>query len=139
MPPKCNEERGHYVEKFGGSRCLYFVVPPCLERSRSDGFLRTGDGRARDENMGDDARRHQACNRDFYSRGRGEVPGRSAKDAYDKEKWIHGHETWTQNGYIYVVQDCRGRFESEGDWYPFFAEQKDGYDTLAWIHAQPWS
>src|ERR1700721_3651212 len=81
MPPKCNEERGHYVEKFGGSRCLYFVVPPCLERSRSDGFLRTGDERARDENMGDDARRHQACYRDFYSRGRGEVPGRSAKDA----------------------------------------------------------
>jgi uncharacterized protein len=75
----------------------------------------------------------------FIPAAEGKYPVVLQRTPYDKEHWIHGHEMWTQNGYIYVVQDCRGRFESEGDWYPFFAEQKDGYDTLAWIHAQPWS
>ena len=38
-----------------------------------------------------------------------------------------------------VVQDCRGRYDSEGDFYPFIHEAKDGFDTLDWIGRQPWS
>lgn len=37
-----------------------------------------------------------------------------------------------------VVQDCRGRFDSEGAFDPFHQEQQDGVDTIAWIAAQPW-
>ena len=33
-------------------------------------------------------------------------------------------------GYVLVVQDCRGRFSSEGEFYPFFHEGKDGYDAV---------
>jgi putative CocE/NonD family hydrolase len=42
-----------------------------------------------------------------------------------------------------VIQDVRGRFASEGDFYPFKpdgdGEQKDGYDTVEWAASQPWS
>ncbi|HLZ72201.1 MAG TPA: CocE/NonD family hydrolase [Dehalococcoidia bacterium] len=42
-------------------------------------------------------------------------------------------------GYAVVHQDTRGRFASEGDFYPFRDEAQDGYDTVEWCAAQPWS
>jgi putative CocE/NonD family hydrolase len=42
-------------------------------------------------------------------------------------------------GYACVIQDCRGRFDSEGTYYPLVDEGADGYDTQEWIGAQPWS
>ncbi len=45
---------------------------------------------------------------------------------------------FTQNGYAYMIQDVRGRGDSEGEWNPFFNEGKDGYDTIEWIATQPW-
>ena len=41
-------------------------------------------------------------------------------------------------GYACVIQDCRGRWDSDGDYYPF-KEGEDGYDTQEWIRQQPWS
>jgi uncharacterized protein len=46
---------------------------------------------------------------------------------------------WTAHGYIYVVQDVRGRGDSEGSFYPLVHELEDGSDTLDWIASQPWS
>ena len=45
----------------------------------------------------------------------------------------------TDRGYALVVQDVRGKFRSEGETLPFVHEIEDGYDTLEWIAAQPWS
>jgi uncharacterized protein len=45
----------------------------------------------------------------------------------------------TRRGYAVVVQDTRGRFQSEGDFEPFRAEDVDGYDSVEWAAAQPWS
>ena len=42
-------------------------------------------------------------------------------------------------GYAVVLQDCRGRFGSEGEFTPIFDEASDGADTVAWIAQQPWS
>ena len=42
------------------------------------------------------------------------------------------------HGYAVVVQDTRGRYTSEGDFYPFLNEIEDGYDTVEWCGAQPW-
>jgi uncharacterized protein len=42
-------------------------------------------------------------------------------------------------GYVVVVQDSRGRWTSEGEFYPFRDEALDGYDTVEWCAAQPWS
>ena len=46
---------------------------------------------------------------------------------------------YARRGYVVVIQDVRGRFTSEGEWYAFGDEGPDGYDTCAWIVEQPWS
>lgn len=45
----------------------------------------------------------------------------------------------TDRGYAFVVQDVRGKVRSEGENLAFVHEVPDGYDTLDWISAQPWS
>lgn len=45
----------------------------------------------------------------------------------------------TTNGYAFVFQSARGRYDSDGQWYPYFQEINDGDDTLTWIAEQPWS
>jgi len=35
------------------------------------------------------------------------------------------------------VQDVRGRYTSEGEWYPFRHESQDGYDTVEWASTLP--
>ena len=42
-------------------------------------------------------------------------------------------------GYAVVIQDTRGRFESEGEFDPIFNEALDGYDAQEWAGTQPWS
>ena len=44
-----------------------------------------------------------------------------------------------RRGFIVVTQDTRGRFTSEGEWYPFKNETDDGYDTVEWAAALPGS
>ena len=45
----------------------------------------------------------------------------------------------TRRGYTVVVQDTRGRFMSEGDFETLRSEDEDGFDTVEWAAAQPWS
>ncbi len=40
-------------------------------------------------------------------------------------------------GYVVIIQDVRGRYTSEGEWYPFRHEQTDGYDAVEWAAARP--
>ena len=42
-------------------------------------------------------------------------------------------------GYVVIIQDVRGRYTSEGEWYPFRHEQADGYDAVEWAAALPYS
>ena len=46
---------------------------------------------------------------------------------------------FAQQGYVTVVQDCRGRYDSEGGFSKYVDEGPDGYDTVEWIARQPWS
>jgi uncharacterized protein len=58
---------------------------------------------------------------------------------YDKSaSWAvsPGYQLAT-HGYVVVVQDVRGRYTSEGEWYPFRHEIEDGYDTVEWVAALP--
>ena len=41
-------------------------------------------------------------------------------------------------GYAVVIQDCRGRYDSGGDFAPYTQETDDGADTLTWLAGQPW-
>src|SRR6202030_4640276 len=37
-----------------------------------------------------------------------------------------------RRGFMVVMQDCRGRFASDGEWTPFRYEAQDGYDSVEW-------
>jgi len=45
---------------------------------------------------------------------------------------------FAERGYVFVVQDVRGKYDSEGIFYPFVDEPDDGYVTQEWIATQPW-
>ena len=49
------------------------------------------------------------------------------------------HEYFPARGYVVVVQDGRGRFESEGEYYPLIDEAQDGYDTVEWAASLPYA
>ena len=44
-----------------------------------------------------------------------------------------------ERGYAVVVQDVRGRYASAGDFRAYTQEGADGFDTIEWAAAQPWS
>ena len=58
---------------------------------------------------------------------------------YKKEMGELEARYFARRGYVCAVQDCRGRFSSEGTWEPFVNEPQDGYDTIEWLAVQPWS
>ena len=45
---------------------------------------------------------------------------------------------WARRGYAFILQDIRGRWDSEGEYDPFVHEIDDGYDTLDWVSRQRW-
>jgi putative CocE/NonD family hydrolase len=71
------------------------------------------------------------------------VPAIVCRLPYDKEVLlqqsfgIHALRA-AENGFAVIYQDTRGRFLSEGDFYPFVYEGQDGYDTIEWVAAHPW-
>ena len=72
----------------------------------------------------------------------GSFPVMLYRTVYSKE-FDDGEGAYIPNDYAMVVQDTRGRFASEGVDRVFhddaWGENQDGYDTVAWIVAQPWS
>lgn len=48
-------------------------------------------------------------------------------------------EYFATHGYVFVAQDTRGRYDSEGVWHMMTDDGRDGVDCAAWIAAQPWS
>ncbi len=45
---------------------------------------------------------------------------------------------WPGRGYHVVIQGTRGRYKSEGEYYPLIPERQDGLDTLRWLTKQGW-
>ena len=46
---------------------------------------------------------------------------------------------FARHGYVVALQDVRGRYDTEGEWYPFAREENDGFDTVEWLGTQEWS
>ncbi|MFZ3216014.1 MAG: CocE/NonD family hydrolase [Candidatus Acidiferrales bacterium] len=55
------------------------------------------------------------------------------------EKEMNAASYFARHGYIVLLQDVRGRFDSEGNFYFAINEGPDGYDTVEWAAGQPWS
>jgi len=74
----------------------------------------------------------------------GGVPVLLSRSPYDKRVNVstfgNTHPSWyVSHGYMVVIQDTRGRYTSEGDFYPFAHEMEDGYDTVEWAAGLPGS
>ena len=75
----------------------------------------------------------------YRPRADGTFPVILMRTPYDKSvSWAVGpaYQIAT-HGYVVVVQDVRGRYTSEGEWYPFRHESNDGYDAVEWAAALP--
>jgi len=69
----------------------------------------------------------------------GQFPVLLTRTPYDKTGTMGLGLLAAARGYVVIAQDVRGRFASEGDWYPFKYESQDGYDTVEWAAALPYS
>ena len=71
----------------------------------------------------------------------GRFPVLVVRTPYDKsvDMALTEKDYFPSRGYVVVVQDTRGRFRSEGEFYPFIHEGRDGYDTIEWAAGLPWS
>jgi putative CocE/NonD family hydrolase len=45
---------------------------------------------------------------------------------------------YARHGYVFVAQDCRGRYGSEGVWHWMTDDGPDGHDCAQWLIGQPW-
>ena len=75
----------------------------------------------------------------YRPKAEGKFPVLLVRTPYDKTQEMEFGVKAAARGYVVVAQDVRGRFQSEGDWYPFKNESQDGYDTVEWAAALPYS
>ncbi len=93
-----------------------------------------------EKNVGVPMRDGLALATDIYRpEAEGRFPVVLVRTPYKKELNELQARFYARRGYVFAVQDCRGRFSSPGEWVPFFNEPQDGYDTIEWLAAQPWS
>jgi hypothetical protein len=64
--------------------------------------------------------------------GEGTFPVLLQRTPYNRQNAADFGHAAAARGYMVVVQDVRGRYESEGEWYPFKHEIDDGFDTVEW-------
>jgi putative CocE/NonD family hydrolase len=72
----------------------------------------------------------------------GRFPAILVRDPYDNGSgrgYPDRARFFASRGYVFLHQDVRGRNDSEGSFFPGLHEANDGFDTLEWIAAQPWS
>ena len=67
------------------------------------------------------------------------IPAVLIRTPYGKSAGASSYFRFVQRGYAVIIQDVRGREDSEGEWLPMYYEVEDGDDTLTWIGAQTWS
>jgi len=56
----------------------------------------------------------------------------------DAEKKVPMARAYAAGGYAVALQDVRGRYDSDGEWEPFFNEATDGHAAQAWVAEQSW-
>ena len=71
--------------------------------------------------------------------GDGPFPVLLTRTPYNKTSMAPIGMQGAARGFMMVLQDTRGRYASEGEWYPFKYEINDGYDTVEWAAALPHS
>jgi predicted acyl esterase len=77
----------------------------------------------------------------YYPPGGGAQPTLLMRQPYGRDiasTVVYAHPIWfARQGYNVVIQDVRGRGDSEGTFYPFRHEAKDGFETIALLRQRP--
>lgn len=66
-------------------------------------------------------------------------PERDADGAKSRERMAEQAKRYTDAGYVFVLQDVRGKGRSQGFYAAFENDIEDGYDSVEWAAKQPWS
>ena len=69
----------------------------------------------------------------------GKLPVILTRTPYNKAGTKKHGEYFAQHGYVFVAQDTRGRYASEGVWHWMTDDGMDGSDCAEWIIKQSWS
>lgn len=73
----------------------------------------------------------------YYPAGEGPWPTLLMRQPYGRDiasTVVYAHPIWfARHGYHVVIQDVRGRGDSEGEFYAFRHEASDGAETIAWL------
>ena len=73
----------------------------------------------------------------YYPPGEGPWPTLLMRQPYGRDiasTVVYAHPVWfARHGYHVAIQDVRGRGGSEGEFYPFRNEGRDGAETIAWL------
>ena len=76
----------------------------------------------------------------FRPAGAGPLPALLVRTPYGKGSGLTAaYRPFVEHGYAVVLQDVRGRHQSEGVFEPLRQETNDNEDTLNWIAHQSWS
>lgn len=66
------------------------------------------------------------------------IPAVLIRTPYYRLERAHIWFKFVMRGYALVIQDVRGREDSDGEWVPYKYDREDGDDTLNWIADQWW-
>ncbi|AXF57466.1 CocE/NonD family hydrolase [Salicibibacter kimchii] len=80
----------------------------------------------------------------YLPEGQGLYPVLLLRLPYDKTNphYYNGYldvSRMVATGYVVILQDVRGRYASDGSYYPFVDERKDGYEAVEWAATLPYS
>ena len=77
----------------------------------------------------------------YYPAAEGTYPTLLMRQPYGRDiasTVVYAHPAWfARHGYNVVIQDVRGRGDSEGEFYPFRNERRDGAETIDWLRSRP--
>ena len=71
----------------------------------------------------------------YRPRSDGKFPVLLTRTPYNRKGGATDAFALASYGYVVILQDTRGRFDSEGEFYPFKYESLDGFDTVEWAAA----
>ena len=74
----------------------------------------------------------------YFPNGSGPFPVVLVRTPYNRVGQQGIARQFVRRGYAFVAQDCRGKYDSEGQFTPLVDEARDGQATLDWIANQRW-
>jgi hypothetical protein len=75
----------------------------------------------------------------YRPKAEGKFPVLLQRTPYNKNNGLSFGIRAASRGFVVIFQDVRGRYSSEGEWYTFKHESEDGYDSVEWAAALPYS